>query len=60
MSNYTAHREGFGLIPPQDGQQADEKTTSERMGKWMDISPSGKSDGGGSITGGGGVHLMPP
>ena len=60
FGNDTAHREGFGRIPPQDGPQADGETTSERKVKWMVVYPAGGSDIRGRITGGGGVHLIPP
>ena len=55
-----AHQEGVERIPPQGGLQADMTTTSERAGRWMDVSPAGGSDGGGGITVGGYLSLPQP
>ena len=60
MGNDTAHREGFGRIPPQDGPQADGETILDRKGKWMGVSPAGGSNGGGRIIVGVILNLTPP
>ena len=60
VGNYTVHLEGLGRIPPQGGPQADGETTSERMGRWLVVSPAGGINGGGGITGGGDLRLSPP
>ena len=54
----TVYQEGVGRIPSQGGPQADRETTSERTGQWMDVSPTGGSDGGGGIIGGGDLRLL--
>ena len=46
----TAHWEGFGRIPPQGVPKADREETSERMGRSMDLSPTGGHYGGGVIS----------
>ena len=60
MGDYTTHWEVFGQIPPQGGLKADRKTTLDRMGLWMDVSPTGGCDGGIRITGGGDLRLPYP
>ena len=60
MGDYTAHWEFLGRIPSQGGPQADRTTTSDRTGRWVGISPTGRSDGGGGIKGGGYLRLPPP
>ena len=59
MGDDTAHWEVFDRIQLQGGPQADGKTTSERTGWWMGVSPAGGCDGGGGVTGGGDLRLPP-
>ena len=60
MGDDTAHWEDSGRIPPQVGPKADGTTTFERDGRWVVVSPSGVSDGGGGVTGGVDLRLPPP
>ena len=60
MGNANAHKEGSGRIPPQGGLQADGEITSKRMGMCMSVSPAVGRDGGGGLTGGGDLRLLPP
>ena len=52
MGDDTAHWAVFGRILPQGGSQDDGKTTLERTGRWMGVSPTRGRDGGGGIIGG--------
>ena len=56
----TAHWEVFGRIPPHGGPQADGKTTLERTGRWMGVSPARGSNYRGDLTGSGYLRLSPP
>ena len=60
MGYDTAYWKGFGRIPPQGGPQDDGATTLERAGQWMGVSPTGRSDGGGGIIGGGYLCFLSP
>ena len=56
----TEHWEGLGRIPLQSGPQYDREKTSESTGRWMGVYPSGGSDGGGGIAGGGYLRIPSP
>ena len=60
VGNDTAHWEGVGRIPPQGGPQTDGTEISEVEGWEVGVPPSGGSDGGIGVTGGGDLHLPPP
>ena len=55
----TVHWDSVGWIPLQGGPQDDGVTTSYREGRLVGISPSGRRNGGGNITGGGYLSLPP-
>ena len=53
------HWEGLGTIPPQGGPQADREATLESTGRGMGLSPAGGCNGGGGISVGGYLRLLP-
>ena len=56
----TVHWEGSGRNPPQYVPQDDRTETSEREGRGMGVSPAGRNNGRGGVTGSGYLHLPSP
>ena len=55
----TTYWEGLEQIPIQGVPQDDRTATLVRTGRRMGVSPYGKIDDGGGITGGGDIHFLP-
>ena len=56
----TTHWEEFGRIPPQGGPKADGMATTDEYCWEVGVSPAGKGDVGGGVTGGGDLRLLLP
>ena len=59
MGPDSTHEADFGRITPHGGPQADREATLERTGRGMGLSPAGGCDGGGGISVGGYLRLLP-